>query len=54
VNSARLSAHWCWLRAKQATTAVGVPRPIWRQLGAGLGSDRTRRSAGRLVGRKSP
>ena len=43
----------CWLRFKQSTAAVGAQRPIRRQRGAGLGSDWSRRSAGRLAGHKS-
>jgi len=41
---------------KTSTSAVGALWALWRQRCAGLGSesDRTRRSAGRLAGRKSP
>jgi len=44
----------CWLLAKQATVAIGALRPLRRQWGAGVGSNRTHRSAGRLVPVMSP
>jgi len=49
-----LAASQSWLRAKRATVAIGAPWTLRRQRGAGLGSERTRWSAGRLAGRKSP
>jgi len=63
-NARRVMLLWpdrCWLRSKATPQTSqrrrwrpATPRPPRRQRGAGLGSDRTRRSVGRLAGRKSP